>query len=335
MISKKYDSEKWLSIIVAAYNVERWISQTLESLAAQDLAGVEILIGDDASTDATMKVAANVIDRLALSAQVHRFHINRGQAVVRNALLAQASGKYIWFFDSDDKMKPNAIHKIRELADRKDPDWIGVNFEMLRAQMSWKHRLRGEFNMSSFAGPSGELNFNRIALLKGSLAAGQMHPWSRVIKRSILDRIKGPFTPGMFFEDVNLIPRLALQVNSFYHINEPLVQYRQHATSTLRTMTDKKILDMACCLIDVRTTIESLTSEERTSVAFEYDHYAAKMYIGAMRQAAKSENRTDLSSKIKELIPKTFLSDPRNLVYQYTKRGWGLRSIRLIYWLNQ
>ncbi len=101
-----------ISIIVPVYNSEKYIRDTVESIIAQDFDRVEILLVDDGSTDMSIDVAKEIIrDDL-------RFKIVRakhgGVSHARNIGIKMASGRYILFLDSDDKLEHNALNTLYE-----------------------------------------------------------------------------------------------------------------------------------------------------------------------------------------------------------------------------
>jgi glycosyltransferase involved in cell wall biosynthesis len=98
-----------VSVVIGAYNRERYIRQTLADVFAQTYAPFEVIVVDDASTDQTAGiVAAEFGSRVRLI----RRPVNSGlPAVPRNAGLAQATGVYVAFLDSDDGWYPEKLAK--------------------------------------------------------------------------------------------------------------------------------------------------------------------------------------------------------------------------------
>ncbi|MBL4807193.1 MAG: glycosyltransferase family 2 protein [Rhodobacteraceae bacterium] len=95
------------SIIVPAYNAEHYLPETLKSLLAQSYSDIEIIVVDDGSTDQTVEKARAFNDpRLKIIRQT-----NRGLAGARNSGIAEATGKYIGFCDSDDLWMPRKLEK--------------------------------------------------------------------------------------------------------------------------------------------------------------------------------------------------------------------------------
>ena len=86
-----------LSVIIASYNHQDYITETLRSLEEQTFQDFEIIIVDDGSSDKTVEVAKSAQSR----AQIHTQE-NQGVVAARNRGVSMAKGKYICFVDSDD-----------------------------------------------------------------------------------------------------------------------------------------------------------------------------------------------------------------------------------------
>lgn len=93
--------ERKVSIIIPAYNVEKYIDETLKSVETQTYTNWECIISDDASTDRTAEIV------LQYTAKDARFKYicmdcNKGAAHARNAAIEKAEGEYLAFLDADD-----------------------------------------------------------------------------------------------------------------------------------------------------------------------------------------------------------------------------------------
>jgi glycosyltransferase involved in cell wall biosynthesis len=112
------DSKPTISIVVPAYNVDRYIDAALESVLSQTDSFHEVIVVDDGSTDATSL-------RLKEYANYPRVHIirtcNRGLGAARNEGVKHATGEYIYFFDSDDILPPQFVTTIHAML-RETPD---------------------------------------------------------------------------------------------------------------------------------------------------------------------------------------------------------------------
>ncbi len=96
-----------VSIVIPAFNAERWIRESIESALAQSWPAKEIIVVDDGSTDRTLAVARGFADR---GVQVLS-QANRGAAAARNTGLRAARGTYIQFLDADDLLHPRKIEQ--------------------------------------------------------------------------------------------------------------------------------------------------------------------------------------------------------------------------------
>jgi glycosyltransferase involved in cell wall biosynthesis len=94
-----------VSALIPTYNGAPFIGQTIESALAQDYPALEVIVGDDASTDETRQILAGFGDRIRVIA----FPENRGNGALRNQLVAEARGKYIALLDHDDHWLPGKI----------------------------------------------------------------------------------------------------------------------------------------------------------------------------------------------------------------------------------
>ena len=100
-----------ISIIIAAYNVERYIQECIDSVRKQTLQDIDIVIVDDASTDTTPAIlaqAAHADERI----RVITHTVNQGLHITRKTGVAAASGEYAFFLDGDDDLEPTMCEEL-------------------------------------------------------------------------------------------------------------------------------------------------------------------------------------------------------------------------------
>ena len=105
-----------VSILISAYNAEKWIGYTLESAIAQTWPRKEIIVVNDGSTDAT----AEVVQRFATNGVTLVSTKNQGQSAAQNHGFRHSHGDYIQWLDSDDLLAPDKIE--RQLAALRSGD---------------------------------------------------------------------------------------------------------------------------------------------------------------------------------------------------------------------
>ena len=110
-----------VSLIIANHNGEKFIADAIRSACRQTLRNIEIIVSDDASTDASVKIVERLIaedDRIRLV----RSDVNGGPAAARNRALGIARGEWISILDGDDLMHPRRLQSIIEEAEKSGAD---------------------------------------------------------------------------------------------------------------------------------------------------------------------------------------------------------------------
>lgn len=99
-----------ISIITPNYNCAKFISETIESVIAQDYQNWEMLIQDDCSSDNSYEIALEFAKRDS-RIKVERNPSNSGAAVTRNNAIRRSQGEYLAFLDSDDLWLPSKLSR--------------------------------------------------------------------------------------------------------------------------------------------------------------------------------------------------------------------------------
>ena len=102
-----------VSILIPAYNAQKWIAETIQSALAQTWERKEIIVVDDGSTDQTLAIARQFSSRgVAVTTQK-----NAGAAAARNQAFKLCKGDYIQWLDADDLLSPDKIARQIEKAE--------------------------------------------------------------------------------------------------------------------------------------------------------------------------------------------------------------------------
>jgi glycosyltransferase involved in cell wall biosynthesis len=124
-----------VSVVIPAYNSEKWIKTALNSVFAQSYPELEIIVVDDGSTDRTAALAEQALNSFHGSWKVLR-QPNKGKGATRNRGWRAAQGPWIQFLDSDDLLAPGKL-KLQMAVAQKSPKEIAVVFS------SWQ-KVAGE-----------------------------------------------------------------------------------------------------------------------------------------------------------------------------------------------
>jgi len=126
-----------VSILIPAYNAERWISDTIQSALAQTWPRKEIIIIDDGSRDHTLSIARRFASKnVSVVAQQ-----NQGASAARNKAFELCQGRYIQWLDADDLLSPDKVTRqmaaAEELQDKRvlfSSGWGAFLYRVSRAQ---------------------------------------------------------------------------------------------------------------------------------------------------------------------------------------------------------
>lgn len=109
-----------VSVVIAAYNTEKYIQRCLNSVLEQGIDDIQIICVNDASTDRTNEILKQYEDRV----EVYSNSTNMGAGYSKNYGLSKCKGEYIVLLDSDDWLVDGSIQYMYELAKRNDADSV-------------------------------------------------------------------------------------------------------------------------------------------------------------------------------------------------------------------
>lgn len=120
------NSTKLVSIIVPAYNVEKYIRECLESLVEQTYRNIEVIVVDDGSHDRTWDI---ISEFMKMDSRIIGFRQeNKGVSAARNIALEKACGYYIQFVDGDDYISVDAVEKLVTALEDNKTEWVNLQY---------------------------------------------------------------------------------------------------------------------------------------------------------------------------------------------------------------
>ncbi|VXD18796.1 Glycosyl transferase [Planktothrix serta PCC 8927] len=207
-----------ISVVIPAYNCDRYIGQAVESILNQTYSADEIIVVDDGSQDNTRQVLQPYSDSIR-----YVYQPNQGVSVARNQGLSLARGEFIVFLDADDIFLPDKLET--QLAIFEKQPQLGL------VQSGWR-RVNKQGETLTEATPWDyvpELNLEMWLRWKPLGTMGTL-----MFRREWLLEVEG-FEPGLAHgEDVDLILRLALLGCESAWLRQSTVCYRQHDRNTMR-----------------------------------------------------------------------------------------------------
>ncbi len=196
---------------VSAYNAEKTILETIDSIRKQTFEDFEIIVIDDGSKDKTLEIVESIADeRIKLFS-----YPNGGLPIARNRGIEHSLGDFLSFIDSDDLWTPDKLElQLTALLNNSDVD----------AVYSWTVNMVDNDQSISFvrgSEPTVEGNIYPDLLLGNFIASGS----NILIRRKVTDTIGG-FEQLYVFEDWDFHLRIASKFR-FAVVQKPQILYRQ------------------------------------------------------------------------------------------------------------
>lgn len=215
---KRFD----LQIIMPAYNVEKYIERSIQSVICQNTKySCLLVIINDGSTDRTPLLLDHYVkyDNVQVINQN-----NKGVAGARNRGLENIQGRYIMFLDPDDYLCEGAIEKLLDEAYLSDSDIVEGNAYYLYKDRFLVRRALHRDN----------------GYLAGNNLRGE--PWGKIFKADIFKKIK--FPEHYYFEDTIFAYCIYPQTDFKYAISDFVYVYRKNPVGTsIRSKKEIKAVD--------------------------------------------------------------------------------------------
>lgn len=190
----KFNENPLVSIVTPLFEAEKYIAETIASVQDQSYPNWELIIVDDFSTDASVKIVES------FATQDHRIILlkneaNEGAAVCRNRATELAKGEYIAFLDSDDLWLPNKLEKQLKFMQEKNSDVSFTSYQQIDENSNpMNKRIRAlaslSYNKQHSNNYVGNLTGMYRAAVLGKIASPNIRKrqdwavWLEAIKRS-------------------------------------------------------------------------------------------------------------------------------------------------------
>ena len=221
-----------ISVLIPCFNVEKYISQCIESVLNQDFQDIEIICVDDGSTDHTLRLLKEYErqdTRLKVLSQT-----NKGQSAARNVALNVATSKYTFFLDSDDWLEKEALKALYEQAERTSSDIVICNQKLYYEGTGKRGYYRDEILFH-------KMSESVMTLKDEPRLASIIGVWDRLYLSSILKNTR--FIEGLIYEDFPFTLECLVNAKKITLNAEHFYNYRKNRPDSITTQeTSKKAL---------------------------------------------------------------------------------------------
>jgi glycosyltransferase involved in cell wall biosynthesis len=208
--------QRLVSVVIPAFNAERFLGEAIESVLAQTYAPLETIVVDDGSTDGTVAVAG-AYSEVTVIAQA-----NAGPSAARNRGFAASRGEFIAFQDADDLMTADKLEvQAGLLIDRAEVGCVLAEQELLvEPGTEMPFWVEGSKVQTPMPPRPPELEGEPL-----------VHPMSLVVRREVFELVGGFDESMRTAEDLDWMLRASEEGVEIVRLSEVLMRRRVHPDS--------------------------------------------------------------------------------------------------------
>jgi len=222
-----------VSVVVPAYNAEKYIAKCMASLVGQTLECIEIIVIDDGSTDSTLDIIKEYHEKYPEKI-VFKSVKNGGAAAARNIALKLAQGEYIGFVDSDDDVSYTMFEKMYNLAVSRNADIVTCGYNKIDIDFVQKKDIKQWECFGHDVYEEPELFLTNVPFI-----------WNKIFKRELIEKNNIAFEENLsIYEDMVFTYQLFLKANKIERVSEALYNYVAVRKGSLTHAFSKKRFDI-------------------------------------------------------------------------------------------
>jgi glycosyltransferase involved in cell wall biosynthesis len=258
-----------VSIIIPIYNVEKYISDCIQSVCNQKIQDFELILVDDGSVDNSVQIATRLLVEAGKDYKLH-YQKNAGQAAARNAGMRLATGEWIVCVDSDDVICPDFTGFVTD----RDGEVCALNYKRVND--------RTIFDNDTLA--SSDITYSRYeALIKFLQREIQFICPALFMKREFIEKNGLYYNETMrFSEDLEYIWRVLFSTDRIIYNVAPLYHYRLRPNSIMTSSSKANIISG---YQGIKALSENLTRNGLYSDVVKY--ILPRWVLGTLHSAAK------------------------------------------------
>lgn len=220
-----------VSVIIPIYNTENYLREALDSICNQTLQELEIILINDGSTDNSQAIIEEYAQK---DIRIHySIQSNQGQGVARNNGLQLATGKYIYFMDSDDILETDALRQCYQICEQDKLDIICFDAETFAEDSDYTgfyHYCRQNIINETKI-------WTGIELLNYELEHNVFFvpPWLFFTNHRFLQKHFSGFPAGIIHEDQIFAMQILLHASHIRYIPQTFFKRRIRNQSTMTT----------------------------------------------------------------------------------------------------
>ena len=236
----------FFSIIVPVYNVEKYLSQCINSVLNQSFQDYELILVEDGSPDHCAEICDEFAQNYSKIKVIHKE--NGGLSSARNAGLDMARGRYIIFLDSDDFWDYNeALMDIHANLFESDADLLlfpAKRFFEKNQKVTYILNMEVDRYKIFTDNTNSAINY----LLENNIFRAAA--WNKVVKRIIIEEYHMRFKEGVLSEDMDWCGDLLINCKKYDFYNNAFYCYRQQRTGSITSEKNEKLIQDKLYMIE-------------------------------------------------------------------------------------
>lgn len=229
-----------ISVIIPAYNAEKYLEQCVKSVQSQTYDNIEIIIVNDGSTDRTAEIIERLKEKDSRIRTLHK-RKNEGIGAARNSALELVTGQYVLFLDSDDWIDPNHVSDLYDLLVRTESDVSIANFtRYIESENRYEIHITDDDYYERIFTPQEwfAYQYGKPHYLSVCFTV----PWCKLYKRSLFENIL--YYTGSFGEDDRTTWKLYLAADKIAYMHRPTMVYRVNSGSLTQTTEQSTVFSV-------------------------------------------------------------------------------------------
>lgn len=224
---------KKISVIIAAYNAEKYLSETLDSIFLQTMnrSEYEVIVINDGSSDTTLDILNSYKQKYSNLIIINKE--NGGPSSARNSGLDVAQGEYIFFFDADDILEGDALNSMYNTASEKEADLLIAKYDIFN-----RHTTIEIHNLDELVILEEIDKYNTDILWTFAL-------WNKLFRRSLIQKYNLKFAPISYSEDGAFVTEYLYHCDKITGLDQVITHYRKYddGGSITASISPSKIKD--------------------------------------------------------------------------------------------
>lgn len=271
-----------ISVIVAVYNIEKYISKCIESITAQSYSNLEIILVDDGSKDVSGKICDEYAIRDNRVKVIHR--LNGGLSAARNSGLEICKGEYVAFVDGDDWIEPDMYESMVAVAEENNAELVACRYkciypdEVVDKSTDKKIVFEGLQMLSKYLEEDENVVIQHAA-------------WNKLYRRELIGKER--FPEGKLYEDVVFSAHILSRINKGVYLDRAYYDYVVSREGSIMAMglNPRMFTDLLPAYLEKERFLEKF--EDKSLVTKHRYHYLKKM-LSWYRETKEPEQRISI-----------------------------------------